>query len=126
MAWDFVRGQGNINTLKNYDIIGIDDFEGCKAEYQERRDETSDLILTHMNKNFPHLNITKDEIAEYEVYRHEMTIAFQAEKISGSLLLIPNLTKLCSLYPKIKSNHLLIVLLTSSDSKKVFIFVIKI
>ena len=47
-------------------------------------------------------NITKDEIAEYEVYRHEMTIAFQAEKISGSLLLIPNLTKLCSLYPKIK------------------------
>ena len=48
-------------------------------------------------------NITKDEIAEYEVNRHEMTFAFQAEKISGSLLLIPNLTKLCSLYPKIKS-----------------------
>ena len=48
-------------------------------------------------------NITKDEIAEYEVYRHEMTIAFQAEKISGSLLLIPNLIKLCSLYPTIKS-----------------------
>ena len=48
-------------------------------------------------------NITKDEIAEYKVYRHEMTIAFQAEKISGSLLLIPNLTKLCSLYPQIKS-----------------------
>ena len=47
-------------------------------------------------------NITKDEIAEYEVYRHEMTIAFQAEKITGSLLLIPNLTKLCGLYPKIK------------------------
>ena len=48
-------------------------------------------------------NITKDEIAEYMAYRHEMTIAFQAEKISGSLLLISNLTKLCSLYPKIKS-----------------------
>ena len=41
------------------DVIGIDDFEGCKAEYQARRDETSDLILNHMNKNFPHLNITK-------------------------------------------------------------------
>ena len=48
-------------------------------------------------------NITKDEIAEYEVYRHEMTIAFQAEKLSGSLLLIPNLMKLCSLYSDIKS-----------------------
>ena len=43
------------------DVIGIDDFEGCKAEYQARRDETSDLILTHMNKNFPHLNITKND-----------------------------------------------------------------
>lgn len=48
-------------------------------------------------------NITKDEIAEYEIYRHEVTIAFQAEKISGSLLLIPNLMKLCSLYSEIKS-----------------------
>ncbi len=48
-------------------------------------------------------NITKDEIAEYRIYRHEMTIAFQAEKISGSLLLIPNLMKLCSLYSEIKS-----------------------
>ena len=43
------------------DVIGIDDFEGCKEEYQLRRDETSDLILTHMNKNFPHLNITKND-----------------------------------------------------------------
>ena len=43
------------------DVIGIDDFEGCKAEYHARRDETSDLILTHMNKNFPHLNITKND-----------------------------------------------------------------
>ena len=33
-------------------VIEIDDFEGCKAEYQTRKDETSDLILTHMNKNF--------------------------------------------------------------------------
>ena len=41
------------------DVIEIDDFDGCIAEYQARRDETSDLILTHMNKNFPHLNITK-------------------------------------------------------------------
>ncbi len=48
-------------------------------------------------------NITKDEIAEYMVYRHEMTISFQAEKITGSLLLIPNLMKLCVLYPEIKS-----------------------
>lgn len=48
-------------------------------------------------------NITKDEIAEYKVYRSEMTIAFQAEKISSSLLLIPNLVKLCSLYSEIKS-----------------------
>ena len=48
-------------------------------------------------------NITKDEIADYQVYRHEMTIAFQAEKITSSLLLIPNLKKLCSLYPSIKS-----------------------
>lgn len=43
-------------------------------------------------------NVTKDEIAEYKIYRDEMTIAFQAEKISGSLLLIPNLIKLSSLY----------------------------
>ena len=48
-------------------------------------------------------NITKEEIAEYNIYRHEMTIAFQAEKISGSLLLIPNLMNLCNLYPEIRS-----------------------
>lgn len=48
-------------------------------------------------------NITKDEIAEYKVYRREMTIAFQAEKLSSSLLLIPNLKKLCCLYPCINS-----------------------
>ena len=43
------------------DVTEIDDFEGCKTEYQARRDETSDLILNHMNKNFPHLNITKND-----------------------------------------------------------------
>ena len=43
------------------DVTEIDDFEGCIAEYQARRDETSDLILNHMNKNFPHLNITKND-----------------------------------------------------------------
>ena len=48
-------------------------------------------------------NITKDEIAEYKVYNHEMTIAFQAEKISGSLLLVPNLIKLSNLYSEIQS-----------------------
>ena len=48
-------------------------------------------------------NITNDEIAEYKIYRHEVTVAFQAEKISGALLLIPNLEKLCSLYSEIKS-----------------------
>ena len=48
-------------------------------------------------------NITKDEIAEYKIYNHEMTIAFQAEKISGSLLLVPNLLKLSSLYSEIQS-----------------------
>ena len=48
-------------------------------------------------------NITKEEIAEYKIYKHEMTIVFQAEKISGSLLLIPNLIKLCNLYSEINS-----------------------
>lgn len=48
-------------------------------------------------------NITKDEIAEYKIFRDEMTIAFQAEKITGSLLLIPNLKKLSSLYESINA-----------------------
>ena len=48
-------------------------------------------------------NITKDEIAEYKIYSHEMTIVFQAEKISGSLLLVPNLIKLSNLYSDIQS-----------------------
>lgn len=48
-------------------------------------------------------NITQDEIAEYKVYRQEMTIAFQAEKITGALLLIPNLEKISNLYPQIKT-----------------------
>ncbi len=47
-------------------------------------------------------NITKDEIAEYKIFRDEMTIAFQAEKITGSLFLIPNLKKLCCLYDRIQ------------------------
>jgi hypothetical protein len=46
-------------------------------------------------------NITDDEISEYKIYRNEMTISFQAEKISGTLLLINNLEKLSALYKEI-------------------------
>lgn len=46
-------------------------------------------------------NITDEEISEYKVYPKEMAIAFQAEKISGALLLINNLEKLTELYKEI-------------------------
>ena len=78
---------------------------GLKEIFNSPNTVIDNLIKSNIDDSLLYAvrNITKDEIAEYEVYRHEMTIAFQAEKISGSLLLTPNLTKLCSLYPKIKS-----------------------
>lgn len=46
-------------------------------------------------------NITEEEISEYKIYRKEMTIAFQAGKISSAILLINNLEKLAELYEEI-------------------------
>ena len=40
-------------------VIEIDDFEGCKAEYQARRDETSDLILEKRRNNCKRRNKRK-------------------------------------------------------------------
>ena len=80
-------------------VLGLNEILNSPSEVIEK------LIKFNLDDSslYAVRNITKDEIVEYKVYRNEMTIAFQAEKISGSLLLISNLTKLCSLFPEIKS-----------------------
>lgn len=46
-------------------------------------------------------NVLQDEIQKYKIYPEESIIAFQAEKISGALLLLDNLSTLTTIYPNV-------------------------
>ena len=43
------------------DIEKLDDFDDCISEYNNNRDQTSDLILSKVNEKYPNLNITKKD-----------------------------------------------------------------
>lgn len=49
-------------------------------------------------------NISEKEFSYYKVYRHEMTIAFQAEKITDSISVIDNLKQLSTVMPDVLSS----------------------
>jgi len=44
------------------DTTELDDFDLCKSEYESERDKTLDLILKNINEDYPHLNITRDDL----------------------------------------------------------------
>ncbi|MCQ2245105.1 MAG: hypothetical protein MJZ32_12715 [Bacteroidaceae bacterium] len=46
-------------------------------------------------------NVLPEEINEYKVYPNESVVAYQAEKISGALLLLEKLSKLTTIYPDV-------------------------
>lgn len=49
-------------------------------------------------------NISEEEFSYYKIYRHEMTIAFQAEKITDSISVIDNLKQLSTVMPDVLSS----------------------
>ena len=49
-------------------------------------------------------NMNDEELSYYKIYRHEMTIAFQAEKITDSIRVIDNLRQLTAIMPDVQSS----------------------
>ena len=43
------------------DIEKLDDFDDCVSEYNNNRDQTSDLILEKVREKYPNLNLTKKD-----------------------------------------------------------------
>lgn len=60
-------------------------------------EEKSDRLVTVRN-------INDRELSYYKIYKHEMTIAFQAEKITDSIRVIDNLIQLSTIIPDILSS----------------------
>ena len=89
--------------VKKWIIEGTSDMIQWLRRVYESPTKVLDSFLKDVDDEniYTMRNITKEEIAEYKIYRDEMTIAFQAEKISGTLLQIQNLKKLSELYEEI-------------------------
>ena len=69
------------------DTVEFDDFETCKREYQDQRDQTVELLLKNVNEKYPNLNVTKKDfkVIPGGPYQHNFAEEPNREDINAQL-----------------------------------------